>query len=145
MDIVLLAKQTASAINIAKYIKNSQDIMDKSEQKLKLAELIEALADIKMETAEIKSTLLEKDEKILELEKKLNLKESLIYDKPYYWIEKKDINDGPFCQKCYDGNKKLIRLQGGKNGEWNCLSCDNNFRDKTFVYQSIDTSDFFDD
>ena len=135
MDIVLLAKQTASAINIAKYIKNSQEIMDKSEQKLKLAELIEALADIKMEIAEIKSTLLEKDEKILTLEKKLNLKENLVYEKPYYWIEKKDAKDGPFCQKCYDANKQLIRLQGNddNNGYWKCLECKEVFKDKNYV------------
>ena len=137
MDIVLLAKQTASAINIAKYIKNSQEIMDKSEQKLKLAELIEALADIKMEIAEIKSTLLEKDEKILTLEKKLNLKENLVYEKPYYWIEKKDAKDGPFCQKCYDGDKKLVRLQtAGKNwqGNWTCRECKEYFKDKNYLF-----------
>jgi len=127
MDIVLLAKQTASAISIAKYIKNSFDVMDNAEQKLKLAELIEALADIKMETAEIKSTLLEKDEKILELEKKLNLKENLIYDRPCYWIKKEKNKDGPFCQKCYDLNKKLIRLKKYDDEYWTCLVCEEEF------------------
>ena len=134
MDIVLLAKQTASAINIAKYIKDSQDIMDKSEQKLKLAELMEALADIKMETVEIKSTLLEKDKTILELEKKLNLKENLVYEQPYYWIKNEGTKDGPFCQKCWDGSSKQIRLQAFENtGKWKCGVCRSVVKDIDYV------------
>jgi len=142
MDIVLLAKQTASAISIAKYIKNSQDVMDKSEQKFKLAELMDALADIKMETAEIKAILSEKDEKILDLEKKLNLKKNLIYERPYYWIEKEDSKEGPFCQRCQDKDEKLIRLQVYGTGKWKCNVCNIFVEDKDYVVEEIDIDDF---
>jgi len=133
MNIVLLANQTAAAINIAKYIKNSQEIMDKSEQKLKLAELIETLANIKMEIADVKSTLLEKDEEILKLKEELKLKEDLIYEQPYYWIKKEDSKDGPYCQNCYDFNKSLIRLQELGTGFWECFSCTKKFKDKNYT------------
>ena len=57
------------------------------------------------------------------LEEKLNIKEKLIWEKPFYWIVENDSKDGPFCQKCYDSDQKLIRLQGGGNDIWKCLQC----------------------
>ena len=133
MDLSLLLTQTKTAVDIAKFIKNSSDTLDKSGQKLKLAELIEALADIKMETAEIKSLIIEKDEKIQSLEKQLKLKDDLVYEAPYYWIKNSDDKkDGPFCQKCYDEDKKLIRLQEFTIGEWECKTCQNYYKDDNY-------------
>jgi len=129
MDLTLLLTQTKTAVDIAKFIKSSSDTLDKSGQKLKLAELIEALADIKMETAEIKSLIIEKDEKIESLKNQLKLKNDLIYEAPYYWMKNEnDEKEGPFCQKCYDASKQLIRLQKfGTNDRWKCHNCDNVF------------------
>ena len=131
MDLSLLLTQTQAAVEIAKFIKNSSDTLDKSEQKLKLAELIEALADIKMETAEIKSLIIEKDEKIQSLENQLKLKNDLKYEAPYYWmINSNDEKEGPFCQKCYDVDSILVRLQGEENDVWNCKNCTGYFLGK---------------
>ena len=139
MDLSLLLTQTKTAIDIAKFIKNGQDTLNKSEQKLKLAELIESLADIKMETAEIKSIIIEKDEKIYELEKVLSIKENLTYEAPYYWLNNDDdIKEGPYCQKCYDTDKKLIRLQALGTGEWTCNTCEKYVRDKNYPKANAD-------
>ena len=129
MDLSLLLAQTQAAVEIAKFIKNSSDTLDKSEQKLKLAELIEALADVKIETAEIKSMLLEKDERIQSLENQLKLNNDLVYEAPFYWINNiENDREGPFCQKCYDENQKLIRLQAIENNDvWDCFSCRSSF------------------
>ena len=133
MDLSLLLTQTKTAVDIAKFIKNSSDTLDKSGQKLKLAELIEALADIKMETAEIKSLIIEKDEKIQSLENQLKLKNDLVYEAPYYWMKNNnDDKEGPFCQKCYDADKKLIRLQKFDTGQWNCSVCKNYYTDDDY-------------
>ena len=141
MDLSLIVSQTKTAIDIAKYINNSKDTLDKSEQKLKLAELIEALANIKMETAEIKSLLIEKDEKIESLEKQIKLKDDLIYEAPYYFIDNKDKGkDGPYCQKCYDADEKFIRLQGRGNDEWDCHSCGGYFQGKEYIDDSVNDS-----
>jgi len=126
MNLPLILGQTKTAMNIVKYIMDSQDILDKSEQKLKLAELMESLANIKVETSEIKSVILEKDKKILELEKKLNLKKNLVFERPYYWIYKDSNREGPFCPKCYDSNEKFIRLHG-YNEQYSCLECKSDF------------------
>jgi ribosomal protein L37AE/L43A len=135
MDLSLLLTQTKAAVSIARFIKDSSDTLDKSGQKLKLAELIDALADIKIETAEIKSLIIEKDEKIQSLETQLKLKNDLIYEAPYYWMEtKKGEREGPFCQQCYDSSEKLIRLQVfGSNDRWKCHNCDNVFNGKSYI------------
>jgi hypothetical protein len=54
--------------------------------------------------------------------------EKLKWEKPFYWRIDDEKKDGPFCQKCYDSNKKLIRLQEGGNDVWRCFSCKSTFR-----------------
>lgn len=123
-DIAVAVGSVKSAIEIAKLLKDSADSFDKAEVKLQLAELIGSLADAKMQIAEIQEALIESDKEKKELIDKLNLKENLIYEKPYYF---KKINeqekDGPFCQLCYDKDSKLIRLQDWRDGQWHCQSC----------------------
>ena len=127
MDLNLIVNQTKSAINVLKYIKDSQNILDKSEQKIKLSELIESLTNLKVEISEIKSTMILKDEKILELEKKLNFKQNFIYERPYYWSYKDKIKDGPFCQKCYDLDEKIIHLDKWNEERYSCSVCKSEF------------------
>ncbi|GEM_PF-1524111 len=52
---------------------------------------------------------------------------SPIYEKPSYWVISEDKKDGPFCQRCYDTDQKLIRLQGGSNDKWLCHACKSYF------------------
>ena len=73
--------------------------------KLQIAELISSLADIKIELADVQSTLIEKDQCIIDLQSQLNIKESVTWSKPYYFIENNEDKDGPFCQQCYDNEK----------------------------------------
>ena len=143
MDLSLLLTQTKTAVDIAKFIKNSSDTLDKSGQKLKLAELIEALADIKMETADIKSLIIDKDEKIQLLENQLKLKNDLVYEAPYYWMINSDEGkEGPFCQNCYDTDGKLIRLQKfGFNDQWKCYHCKSLFKGKGYVQPNLSIND----
>ena len=61
------------------------------------------------------------------LEEKLKTKEGMIYKAPSYWLQKDGTEDGPFCQKCFDANQKLIRLQGGKNDYWVCKECTSHY------------------
>jgi DNA repair exonuclease SbcCD ATPase subunit len=132
IDIAGAVGSVKSAIEIAKLLKDSTNSFDKAEVKLQLAELISSLADAKMQIAEIREVLIESDKEKKELEKKLNQKENLFFDRPYYLIQQKDgKTDGPFCQVCYDNNQKLIRLQVSSSlGAWNCPICNQSFFDK---------------
>ncbi len=100
--------------------------------KLKLADLISALADAKIELAEIQDIISEKEGKIKELEEALEVKNKMHYEKPYYWMIDGDKREGPFCQQCYDSKGKQIRLQDKKNGYWTCSTCKNDFIDSSY-------------
>lgn len=130
-----------TAIEIAKLIKESSGSLQKAEIDLKLAELISSLADVKMKMADIKDALMESENEKKELKAKLELQAKLEFEMPYYWtIEEDGKKDGPFCQLCYDKERKLIRLQDGNNGEWSCLACKCYFRDKNYVEPVYETT-----
>jgi hypothetical protein len=121
-----------TAIDIAKAIKESDVSLEKAEFKLKLAELISALADAKIQVTEVQQALSEKDAEILVLNEKLSIKKRLKWEQPYYWLVEDGEKDGPFCQNCYDKKKELIRLQGNGEGYWECKACKNSYRDSKF-------------
>ena len=136
MDISAISSALTSvktASEIARLLKDSTHSLEQAEAKLKLADLISALADTRMQIAEIKETLAEKDGEIRLLNEALLRKSQLEWEKPYYWAIVDGQRDGPYCQKCHDTDSKLIRLQGGKNGVWECLSCKSKVYDKSYV------------
>jgi len=122
-----------AATDIAKLLKESSLSLEKAELKLKFAELISALADAKIEMSEIQELVLEKDRSIRELQEALNVQEALEWEDPYYWHVKDGKREGPYCQHCYDNQKKLIRLQGdAEDGYWECKACKNSYTDSNF-------------
>jgi hypothetical protein len=114
---VLTSVKTAT--EIAKLIKNSTTSLEEAEIKLKFADLISALADVKIEIAEIQEILITKDNEIKKLKEKQKLKESIIFEERWYFTENENNENnertGPFCQRCYDDNEKLVRLQKHHN------------------------------
>lgn len=67
---------------------------------------------------ETQKELLEMQKKIQELEnenkelkERIKIKENLILENNVYWIKKDEVKDGPFCTRCYDKEKNLIRMQ----------------------------------
>lgn len=126
-----------TAIEITKLLKETSSSLQKAEIDLKLAELISSLADVKMKMADIKDALMESENEKKELKAKLALRAKLQFEMPYYWtIEENEKKDGPFCQLCYDKERKLIRLQDVKCGQWRCHSCEKLFNDKTYTPKS---------
>ena len=126
MDVTSFATLLGSiktATDIAKLIKDSGITLEQAEVKLKLAELIGALADAKMETAEIQATIGARDDKIRELEKAAMIRGAVKYKDPAYWLATAVGDDGPYCQQCYDNDSKLVRLQDELNGAWECKAC----------------------
>ena len=123
-----------SATDIAKYISDSGVTLEKAELKLKFAELVGALADAKLEIANIQNLILEKDDLIKQLNEKLELKENVVFVNGVYWIQRENEKDGPYCQRCYDVDKSLIRLQfhsttlyGSTTRYYSCTACKTNY------------------
>lgn len=111
-----------TATEIAKYIKDCGVTLDQAEIKLKLAELTSALADTKIELAGIQELLIEKDKKIRKLEERIAIVDNVIYEDKCYWKKIDDKKDGPFCQRCFDADSKLIRLQENSSTLYNRTS-----------------------
>jgi len=136
MDIPTIAAvltSIKSATDIAKLLKETDLSLEKAEVKLKLSDLYSSLADAKMQIADVQDLLREKDTKIRELEEALAFKASLEYEAPYYWRVQDGKKEGPLCQRCYDSNGKLIRLQRkGVQGGWHCSACNQDFYDSSF-------------
>ena len=94
----------------------------------KIMELREAALALEEENIELKN-------KVKELEDKLNTKANVVWESPYYWSVNGDEKDGPYCQNCYDGDGKLIRLQQpGREGYWECHTCGKHVMDASYEH-----------
>jgi hypothetical protein len=137
MDITSIAALVGSlkaATDIAKFIRESDASLEKAEMKLKLAELISAIADAKVEASQVQQELLDRDERIRALEAKLVLKAEVQWEKPFYWrLQQGGSKDGPYCQRCYDVEAKLHRLQGSGEGYWECKACKSEYTDDSYA------------
>ena len=110
---------------------NYKDIVDlikkgsSLEAQEKIMELREAAMGLQEENLALRS-------RVKELEDQISLKQQIQWEKPYYWQIIGDQKDGPFCQKCYDNDRKLMRLQGGNGGKWFCHTCKGTFFDDAY-------------
>lgn len=97
----------------------------------KIMELREGSLELQEENIKLK-------DKIKELEAAIKLKEEVIWVAPSYWVQEGVNKDGPFCQSCFDTERKLIRLQeGNARGKWHCTVCNNTFKDGTYTPPEI--------
>jgi len=90
-------------------------------------ELQEKINQLREEAINLQSENTKLKERIKDLEDQLNIRENLIFDGSVYWFGTSDINrDGPYCQKCYDIDKNLVRLQRIEfkgRATFRCLQC----------------------
>lgn len=125
-----------AATDIVQILKASTTSLKDAEAKFKLAELLSALADAKVELAQVQETIVQKDRMIRELNDQLAFKANMKFDAPYYWnVAEGGDRDGPFCQPCWDEKKLAVRLYGGASddGHWVCKVCNKQFRDSSYV------------
>jgi ribosomal protein L37AE/L43A len=93
----------------------------------------EKIADLREGALELQEENLELRKRVAELEQKLELRQSVVYRAPSYWVSRDGKDDGPYCQKCFDADSKLIRLQTtGEKGLWLCGSCNQRFKDSSY-------------
>ena len=107
--------------DIAKLIKKYDDL-----------ELYKKIIDLHDEILELRENNLKLKGKIKSLKEEKKIDEIIVFEKPYYWLKDGAKKDGPYCQKCFDDNKKLIRLQERKNEHWYCLVCKNCVIDSSY-------------
>lgn len=101
-----------SATDIAKFLRESDISLERAELKLKLADLIGALADAKIELTEVQESLSAKDKRISELEEAFQSKDTLVrqYDAYYICDENGNAIGIPFCLRCWENDHKKRQL-----------------------------------
>ncbi|MFC1543322.1 hypothetical protein ACFL4K_02140 [Candidatus Neomarinimicrobiota bacterium] len=88
-----------------------------AEAQKQILALREAAIELQEENTELK-------EKVRRLEE--GLKGRLLFKKGVYYIKEDDTRDGPFCQRCYDKETKLVRLQDDGD-HWFCYGCSHGY------------------
>lgn len=139
-DIIAISSILTSlktALDLAKSVKESSTSLSQAEIDLKIAGLVTALAEAKIEVANVQDEILKRDDEICKLKNKLQVKGNMVWDKPYYWYTEGEEKQGPFCQKCYDSDEKMIRLQGGGKKYWRCTVCKTKYADANYEERKI--------
>lgn len=95
-------------------------------------ELQERLMEFREEAVSLQEENLKLRKRIQELEEQASGCDEILFDGEAYWRKRGDGNgdgnkEGPFCQKCYDTQGKLVRLQDAKrlvaSRDWLCVVC----------------------
>ena len=102
-------------------------------------ELQEQLIKMREEALALQQENLALKTRIKELEEARAIQESLSFDGTVYWKHLPDgEKEGPYCQRCYDVESRLVRLQshwytfeGRRHDSWQCKACDKSYEDNT--------------
>ena len=93
-------------------------------------ELYGQILDVQQKLLEQQRQISELEEMNKELKAKLGTKESLSFQNGAYWIISEDVpKDGPFCSRCWDVEKKTVRLKPSGNPAFHsCPECKGQFQ-----------------
>lgn len=90
-------------------ISNAKEIADLV-KKIGNVELYRRIIDLEGEIIELSGQNHSLKEQVSALEQKLKLRAQLKFSDSMYWLADGDAKDGPFCQRCYDVDGKLVRV-----------------------------------
>jgi len=93
-------------------------------------ELREKIMELREAVLNVKEELLTLREENAELKREAAQRGTLKFEDWVYWLHEDGTRDGPFCPKCQDDEKKLVRLQAGNQGygyRWLCVVCRTTF------------------
>lgn len=99
-------------------------------------ELQERLVRIREEALSLQEENLSLRQKVADLEGKLKTQDSLHFDGSLYWlIDDEGQQQGPYCQCCYDVDRRMVRLQDAsyidvdrsKTKLWTCRGCEKSY------------------
>ena len=100
-------KSAASVLQEAGKIEQYRQILEVQKQ---LLEMQKHAADLEIENKDLKE--------------KLQTHQGLIYENNAYWTQEEDKKVGPFCSRCWDVDKKLIRMHPDTNRAFSkCPKC----------------------
>jgi hypothetical protein len=120
-----LGSSIKTAIDIGKAVIAAQGSLDTAELRLKLADMITALASAKIELTEVQDALRAKDEQIAELQDALRNRDEVVKNWDAYYKKNADgaAIGHPFCMVCWERDHKLHHLLMHRSGGNACITC----------------------
>ena len=85
----------------------------------------EAIMTLRQAALDSSKEVLELREQVKALNIAADLSDRIVWERPFYWLTRGgQERDGPFCQRCWDVDKKPIRLQHhGGDDHFICKEC----------------------
>lgn len=102
-------------------INNAKEIADLV-QKLGNIELYRKIVELEAQIIDLTRENHTRSEQVSELQRQLSVKGQLRYEEKMYWLVDGNKKEGPYCQRCYDLEQKLVRLQPWDDA-WMCFGC----------------------
>jgi hypothetical protein len=138
-DFDMVVASLKSAADIARVLIAAEGTFDKAELKLKLADLMVALAEARTQAAGMQDSISSMADELADAKKKLAFAGTMVYEAPYYLNMADGQRDGPYCASCWDGRgKQAIRLYQNAPGYWICNTCKVAVFDKTYRDPELD-------
>lgn len=125
------------AIGIGKFLRDTDKAFEQAEFRIKMSDLVDRLVDLKEQLQTNREENIELRAEVLRLKEALAKKSEVVFEVNKYWVNLNGEKHGPYCQKCYDKDGKLIRLQQdevqGYGHYWRCTTCT-----ESYDYPKID-------
>ncbi len=123
MDVPATLAAIKASIDAGRMLRESVKMWEEADLKLKIADLINTLTDARIAISDLSDELRDaKRELAAERERAAEIA-AMQFEAPFYWRQESDKRDGPFCQKCYDADRKAIRLIARADKLWRCAVC----------------------
>lgn len=114
----------SAATDLAKIFKDSGLSLKEAEHKLKVADLLSALADARISVSELAVTISNLNQQLLDEKARAVLRGQMIYEDGYYRRQVDTTREGQYCQRCWDVDQRAVRLQLAVNQySWGCTQC----------------------
>lgn len=115
MDFTVALSTASATIDLVKSLKELDHALDKSELKVKMAELYGNLADVKMALVDAETTAVQQEAKISDLTELLARKAELLeLDGFSYAVKDGKANGLPFCPTCLHDGQGLYQIVATK-------------------------------
>jgi hypothetical protein len=115
------AQSIASITAVLDALKKARDVA----KRLKDAEVQEVLLEAQERALSLKEELLSLRAENIGLKEQLATQVAVLFDGGAYWST--DDRDGPYCSRCYDVDKRLVRLKPSHELWHQCPACDKPF------------------
>ena len=122
--IATVLQSIKTATDIANVLRSTDLSLEKAEMKLKLADLVSALADARMQGADLQDTLLEQERRIAELDAAFDVTGNIVRERDAYFLREGDqFVEGPYCVRCWEVEHHTRHLVSASSLSLVCHAC----------------------